>query len=58
MVWVHNKINRTYKYDPKGYGTMRKNEKQTEQNRCEDKFPEWTGLGLGESLRKAQDIEE
>ena len=52
MVWVHDKINRSCKDDPIGHGTRREKERQTEK-RDGKIISEWTGLGLGEALRKA-----
>ena len=53
-----NKINRTCKDDPTGHCTRREKERQTEKKRWEDKVTEWTGLKLGEALRKAENREE
>ena len=60
MVWTHNKINRTCKYDPTIQGTLRGGRRKGRQKkRWEDSISEWTGLGLlGEALRKAKDREE
>ena len=57
MVWTHKKIKRTYKDDPTGHGTRRKKRRQTEK-KWGDNISEWTGLGLGEPIRKAEDREE
>ena len=56
MVCAHNKINRTCKDDPAGHDTRR--EKERQKKRWEDNISEWTGLGLGEALRKAEVSEE
>ena len=42
-----------------GGGGEREKERQSEKKkRWKDNIPEWTGLGLGEALRKAEDREE
>ena len=53
IVWARNKINRTFKDDHTAHGTRR----EKERPRWEDNIFEWTGLGLGEALRKAEDRE-
>ena len=40
-----------------GHGTRREKDRQTEK-RWKDNISEWTGLGLGEALRKVEDREE
>ena len=57
MVWAHNKINRNCKEYPPGCGT-RRGRIDRQKKRWEDSISEWTGLGLGEALRKAKDREK
>ena len=56
MVWAHNKIKKTYKDDPTGHCT-RRNMKGGQKKRLENNITEWTGLKLGEALRKAENRE-
>ena len=51
MVLAHNKIIKTCKDDYTGHVTRR------EKKRPEDNITEWTGLKLGEALRKAENKE-
>ena len=59
MVWAHNKINRTCKDDATRHG-IRRRKKGRQKNRWVDNIilSEWTGLKLGESLRKAENREK
>ena len=58
MVWAHKKINRTCKDDSTGQGSRSEKERQTEKKRWKDNISEWTRLGLGEAVRKAEDSKE
>ena len=51
-----NKTNRTCEDDPTGHCTRR--EKERQKKRWEDNVTEWTGLKLGDALRKAENREE
>ena len=55
MVWAQNKINRTCKDDPSGHCTRRRGR---QKKRWEDNITVWTGLKLGEALRKVENREE